>query len=656
MSEQLRLIGWEAKGLRCPDYSIDLMEGGNPSPIALVQMPNGTGKTTSLEMLRAALSGEAEEWGQERIQSYRKESGDADRGFFEVSFQVGSDKVSIQLTLDFLEGEAEYKTIQNRGNKEGFHPPVGLRQFLDPEFVEFFVFDGELADRILDPNETDAQRAIDNLFQLHLFDTMEDRINEYWESESEDQRVKNKGVLRKHKKKRDRSKERLKKVRRKKEDDLKKLKNLKKDLKEKEDRFEDEIKKQEEYQNQLRRATEEYEQVKGQVESSVDEILEKIRAPYALLSSYAEEITTLKDSLDRVQLPEKTAREFFEELAEEDLCVCGRPIGNDEEEAIRSRSDQYLGSDDVAFLNAMKQDIEGVRESAGEAQDELDGMMHELLDLLDEKQQARNGVDRVKSKSAADSPQIKSVKDDIDQLKERIGDLEDKMERYENLDESKGIDDTWSIEVLEDRIERHERKMGEVADTLSLRKRKDVLSNIVKEASSLSREAISNKVCSDANDRIDQLMPNNNIRIEGLDKCLKLQNKEKGSAGETLTIGYAFLSTLFDRSDYQLPFIVDSPANPIDLEIREQIGSIVPKLSGQFIAFTISAERPGFVESLSQEAGSKIKFTTLFRKGIEDAEEKIENVPKEKIQESEDGWLVEGIDYFQSFQVDEDTR
>lgn len=656
MPKQLQLIGWKAEGLRCPDHSIDLMNKSSPSPVALIQMPNGTGKTTSLEMLRAALSGEAQRWDQKTIRSYRDQSENIDRGSFEVAFQVGSDKVSIHLTLDFLEGEAEYTTTHNKGNKEGFHPPVGLRQFLDPGFVEFFVFDGELADRILDPEETDARRAIENLFQLHLFETMEERITDYWKSESEDQRVKSKRVLDKHKDKWKRSKTRLEEVKRKRDKDLDELKKARKELERKEEKFEGEIEKQEKYQERLRVATEELQRVKGQVEGAVDELLEKIRAPHALLPSFADEITTLKDSLDRVQLPERTAREFFEELAEEDVCVCGRPIGDDEEEAIRSRSNQYLGSDDVAFLNAMKQDIEEVRGSAEEAHDELDGMMRELLDLLDEQKKAQNGVDRVRNEVAADSPQIQKVKDNIDQLRESVGQLEDKMERYERRDESKGIDDTWGIEVLETRIERHERKMSEVADTLSLRRKKEILSNILDTASSLSRDAISEKVCSDANDRIDQLMPDNDIRIEDIDQCLELRGQEKGSAGETLTIGYAFLSTLFDRSDYQLPFIVDSPANPIDLEIRSQIGSIMPRLSGQFIAFTISAERPGFVEALHQESGSNIKYLTLFRKGIENAEDKINHLSSDNIQESKDGWLIEGVDFFKDFQVDEDTR
>lgn len=55
---QVRLLGWKASGLRCPDHEIVLTRAdGKPHHVSLIQMPNGTGKTTTLELLRAAFSG-----------------------------------------------------------------------------------------------------------------------------------------------------------------------------------------------------------------------------------------------------------------------------------------------------------------------------------------------------------------------------------------------------------------------------------------------------------------------------------------------------------------------------------------------------------------------------------------------------------------------
>ena len=44
------ITGWESEGLRCPDFNIDLKD--NAKSIALLQMPNGTGKTTTLSLLK----------------------------------------------------------------------------------------------------------------------------------------------------------------------------------------------------------------------------------------------------------------------------------------------------------------------------------------------------------------------------------------------------------------------------------------------------------------------------------------------------------------------------------------------------------------------------------------------------------------------------
>ena len=58
MPATMRILGWKAEGLRCPDHDIDFSADTNEiNPVTLIQMPNGTGKTTTLNLLRAALSG-----------------------------------------------------------------------------------------------------------------------------------------------------------------------------------------------------------------------------------------------------------------------------------------------------------------------------------------------------------------------------------------------------------------------------------------------------------------------------------------------------------------------------------------------------------------------------------------------------------------------
>jgi len=100
MSRQFTLLGWSASGLRCPDHEVNLCLPDNhllPYPVTLVQMPNGTGKTTTLTMLRAALSGSAKEWNSEKIRTLRRSSGAAKSGQFVVKIAVNNNPLTFEL-------------------------------------------------------------------------------------------------------------------------------------------------------------------------------------------------------------------------------------------------------------------------------------------------------------------------------------------------------------------------------------------------------------------------------------------------------------------------------------------------------------------------------------------------------------------------------
>lgn len=70
----IELLGWSTSGLRSPDVNISFqLKGGSQSPahVTLIQMPNGTGKTTTLSLIKAAMTGEADKWKPEKIKSMR---------------------------------------------------------------------------------------------------------------------------------------------------------------------------------------------------------------------------------------------------------------------------------------------------------------------------------------------------------------------------------------------------------------------------------------------------------------------------------------------------------------------------------------------------------------------------------------------------------
>jgi len=183
MPAVIKILGWKAQGLRCPNHEIDCCNSaGELYKISLIQMPNGTGKTTTLSLLRAALSGAVlrEEWDQATINEFRKKgNGPNTVGTFEVRLVLNNRRATILMYFDFENGRVSYKTTYGQGQQVGFHPPGDFRRFLNPNFVSYFVFDGELAQRLLNRTQTNAEAVVEALFQISTFTTLQERVRDY---------------------------------------------------------------------------------------------------------------------------------------------------------------------------------------------------------------------------------------------------------------------------------------------------------------------------------------------------------------------------------------------------------------------------------------------------------------------------------------------
>src|SRR5260370_9064393 len=126
------------------------------------------------------------------------------------------------------------------------------------------------------------------------------------------------------------------------------------------------------------------------------------------------------------------------------------------------------------------------------------------------------------------------------------------------MDDSAGDERTFGVRVLQRRFDDAERMLAEITHTIDLRRQRDVLVRIMEEALQKARSGISREICQEANAKIAELMPDNAIRIQRVDRCLVLEGQEAGSAGETRSVAYAFLPPLFTRVEHQLPCIVDN--------------------------------------------------------------------------------------------------
>ena len=667
MSATMKVIGWKAHGLRCPDHEVNCSYStGEPAPITLIQMPNGTGKTTTLSLLRAALSGSAdkESWPKDKIRTFQKRGNPEINGTFELRLLLNQNRVTILLKFDFSSGRVHYKTTRGDGQVEGFRPPVEFRRFMNEEFVKFYVFDGELADNILSNQHTDAQRAIESLFQLHLLPQMESKISMYWDDETRSRTAKDKTGYTRRTNLLNTWRTRFTNLGVERGKCKKELNGIESDLENQEQEYNTKIGKETNRAEEIEKANKKLSEIQEKVRNFSQGVLDSTRNPHAVSSIFAQSMYELKRGLDRVKLPESAAREFFEELAEENNCVCGRPIDDEIKIAIKERANQYLGTDDVSLLNSMKSSIDelvGLPIATNESS--LTQDINTLGDLAEQESISQNELDYLKREAERSDPAVQKAKEEITRLEKRRDELIKSLQKYDSPDETIQFDKinsfdperVYSIETIGKVIEILEEQVDEIRDTLNLREKRDLLAKITREAYSSARDRIASEIKDNTNQRITDLMPDNAIRVEKIDQCVTLENQSSGSAGENLTIGYAFLATLFNRTgEHKLPFVVDSPANPIDYGIRPKIGQLVPILTDQFIAFVISSEREKFLPALRKATDEEIIYITIFRKNITRYTKKATKI--ENHIETIDGIQTVDEKFFDEFQLDDEEE
>jgi hypothetical protein len=650
MATKLKILGWSAKGLRCPDHDLSFEKEEGVYKISLVQMPNGTGKTTTLKLLRAALTG-PEIWNEhfEPVQHFRK-NDKTEKGEFELRLLHNDRRLTLLLQMNFITCEIKYITTSLRGKEVGFYPPIELKPFLSAEFVKLLVFDGELAAQLLDSKHTNAQKAIEEMHQLTFFPKMKERINEYWKEKAQEAGASGdpKQFTRRSTRVANLNR-RIEYVKTCKKAELAKLKEVTSTIDKLDTEYRQQIEKNKQDALKMAEAEAALKIAKKDLDIKAKELAIIMKNPVDFSMRIATSIYDLKESLDRAKLPGIAAREFFDEIAEESHCICGREIDDVVKTAIKTGAKKFLGSEEMNVLNAMKTDVRN-KFPDGKIQvgDSISNAVKALEEAQNQENIAQQTLDTVRLNAGVHNPEVEKIRQQIDDLNRTRGELEKGMKKYEERTDDS--DESWNLDILKRREKEADDELANTTGTLEQKKKKDILDVILDKALQKSRYMLSESICVEANKKIQKLMPHNNIRIDVIDRSLRLAGKEGGSVGETLTVGYAFLSSLLTNTEHSLPSVVDSPSGPIDLKVRPEIGRLIPKLADQFIAFTISSERQNFIDPLVNESAEEVHFVTLFKKGDRNLEDKAKKI--NGFAETEDGICVPGKEYFEDFHTE----
>ncbi len=655
---KIHLLGWECSGLRCPDMKVDLGSDGKVPKVSLVQMPNGTGKTTVLTLLRAALTGEARQWKPETIAEFCSRDNSIGTGKCIVRLSVDGEPLTFELQLSFAEGEAHYRTTSPSagGVVQDWHPPRDVRRFLTEKFVGLFVFDGELASRLLNPSMARAEEAIDALCQLDLLDEVGIIAENAWTKVTKDMGAKTSQGLAMWRRREEILSRQIRTVRQAEKKAAEELEKKRRELEEIDSKVSGQIAADKVLQAELERMKLAEKEQMGNLESSLSTVIQGIRQPHRLHPMLANALGVLKKRLDKAKLPDVTSRQFFIELAEEPKCVCGRPIGEKERESILSEAGRYLGEDISGVINALKQDIETQVLQTDPEQSTLPAELHRLAEneqKLHRTQTELQGLEAKGMESAGED--IKALKERREKLQAEQQQLTEALEEMQRAARSGEDESTCCLASLERQRAEARKKIAEITNTVELRRRTDVIRAITKNAKDRARDRLKKALVGDCNRRLGKILEADPIRVATIQSCIVLEGQKEGSAGQNLAVGYTFLATALHRGAHEFPLVVDSPAGPLDDKLRREIGEMVPQLCDQFIAFTISTERKDFLPAIEKAAGKNIRYITLFR-NTKGTAHLIKGLPKQGVKNSKDGILVEGREYFVQFSLAEESE
>jgi hypothetical protein len=603
-------------------------------------MPNGTGKTTTMSLLRAVFSGEP--LTPQEIYDLRA-TDDAGNGLFELRLSINSKPFRIQLRLDFKNRTHQYWTarseIRSGGLEEGLSLPPELKRLLSRDFTRLFVFDGELAKEIRTVGKDRAANAIRILYRLDRLDMLNLQIARLVEEQQQRSAAISTATERKGVTRWRRQHESADARRAALGTEQKGLQKRRKEMESRKVAVAALISGRIDQDSALRKRKEQLDRARQTIDLSlldaVHQGMSGLRVPAKLHPNIQQRLVALGGNLTHLKLPKTISMEFFKELAEQPDCICGRPVTPLIKQAILGRAEDYLAEDQILVINKMKS---ALRESSADPE-EFTQVMTQLSCILRELRLNKMAHDQLElERVEAGDTELENLRHENQQLERDLDTNAQNIERLTTRDSTRqralSATSENNIPLCDAEVKRCQEKLATATNTLRFVLQSERVKTFLTEISALAQDRLRERVRIATNDKLAQLVPSESLRVSRIGGSLELESgrlssKAGVSEGQSLAVAYAFLTSLLAEAPYKLPFIVDSPAVSLDTAVRREVGDLIPNLFAQMIMFVISSEREGFADAFYQREG--VRYITVWRDG-------------EDVTQARDG-----LDYFRSF-------
>lgn len=136
-----------------------------------IMMANGTGKTTTMSLIKGVFDGTANNWDSSTVKTYAPTTVSSNNGEFSIKVKFDEKIYQYFIVLDYAAGTARIETAaMPKGRENGRILPESIKTIFTEEFVKRFVFDGEQAEKSMDSKFDEAEQTIKYLYRLDKLD------------------------------------------------------------------------------------------------------------------------------------------------------------------------------------------------------------------------------------------------------------------------------------------------------------------------------------------------------------------------------------------------------------------------------------------------------------------------------------------------------
>jgi hypothetical protein len=618
-------------------------------------MPNGTGKTTTLRLLKRSLykhdfkSTEIEQF-QAKNNEYKKE------GLFQAKFSVEGKIFYTTIKFDFEKKTYNYLSslTDEGGQLSDFKLPEEIENIVDKELVDLLFVDLEQDVKpMFRSHQTGAQEAIRKFCKINLLKNIINDFEEY-KNKKRKENIKSGNIQTEI----NTEETRINKILNKIIEVEKKVEEYKNYLNETENeyiegkrRLDEILENDTQHKNKIK----EYENRKDNIKSKYDEILiknfESIKTVGTYENALKTEVIKFVNDLDEMGLPEEEVRIFFDKILKKENCICGELLTTEKIKIIQKEMNSFISIKEAGIITAIKAIVnENINKK-------------EPVDLnLNSKK-----IQEYKQELDALNENIKlirdrALKDDFD-LSKKIESLgENRAIKREFLD--KTINQEWKAKHNEENTESLislkeqkkivEKKLAELSGTRDIEEKVLKLTEIIEEAMKAAENQISKEITLECNKKINIMLTKNPIFINSIEKNIVLDGQLEGSTGQEARIGIIFLLTILERSTIQFPLIVDTPVKGMDNAAKRRTAHFISELKSQFLCFVIDSDKPNFTDEFYNLNKQNSNFITAFRRS--DEFDKIANLEDSNQVKnlSYNGQVIHGYNFFTKFTEKED--